>query len=71
MKGMNEMAVKISYGEQAEIISDVLRKEVERLKSLPRDEAKKEARKGLMKVGIVDSDGNFTAPYVALRNQYV
>ena len=70
MKGHFGME-KLSYGDQADTISAVLRGEIERLKSLPPEEAKTEARKGLMKVGIVDKDGNFTAPYVALRNQYV
>lgn len=62
---------KLSYGEQADIISKILKMEIDRLKSLPVEEAKKEAHRGLMEIGFIDNDGNVTEPYVALRNEYV
>ncbi|MBR6222988.1 MAG: hypothetical protein IKQ71_06090 [Lachnospiraceae bacterium] len=62
---------RLSYGEQANEIVALLDKEIKWLDSLPPEEAQKEARKGLIKVGIVDGEGNLTAPYVALRDRYV
>ncbi|MBR3624366.1 MAG: hypothetical protein IKN43_13590 [Selenomonadaceae bacterium] len=62
---------KISYTEQIDIIIDMLKEDIHRLDTLPDLEAKIEAHKGLMNIGVMDEHGNLTAPYVALRNQYV
>ena len=65
MKGCFSMA-RLSYEEQADVVVNLLQEEINRLKSLPKEEAKLEARKGLMQVGIVDESGKYTAPYAAL-----
>ena len=44
---------------------------IQRLDSLPAEEAKKEAHEGLVKIGFIDNEGNLTAPYIALQNRYV
>lgn len=58
---------KLSYGQQAEIITKLLKEEIKTLDSLPKEEAKKVARKSLQEAGIVDKQGNFTRPYIALK----
>lgn len=70
MKGSVVMT-RLSYGEQINVIAQILKEEIDKLNSLPADEAKKEARNGLRKVGIIDDEGNYTAPYVALGRQNV
>lgn len=70
MKGSVAMA-KLCYEDQANAIISVLKEEIEHLRALPKDEAKAEAHKGLVSVGIIDESGNYTAPYVALGKQYV
>ncbi len=61
----------LSYDQQMDKIATILRNEIKTLKSLPEEEAKKEARAGLIRVGIVDENGKITSPYAALRNRYV
>ncbi len=58
---------KLSYEDQDNAIVSVLEEEIDRLKSLPKEEAKLEAHKGLVKVGIIDEAGNYTPPYVELK----
>ena len=70
MKGSVVMA-KLCYEDQANAIVSVLKEEINHLKSLPKDEAKAEAHKGLVKVGIIDESGNYSAPYIALGKQRV
>ncbi len=70
MKGSVVMT-KLCYEDQANAIVSVLKEEINYLKSLPKDEAKEEAHKGLVKVGIIDESGNYTAPYIALGRRYV
>ena len=70
MKGSADMARRMSYEEQMDEIALALKEEIHQLETLPADEAKKMARKGLMDAGIVDANGNLTAPYVALRERY-
>ena len=69
MKGYACMT-KMCYEDQINTIIAVLKSDIQKLDTLPSEEAKKEARKGLMKAGIVDSDGNFTPPYAALGNKH-
>lgn len=57
----------LSYEEQMNAIAAILREEIHQLDTLPRAEAKKMAHEGLVKVGIIDDDGNLTAPYAALK----
>ena len=59
----------LSYEDEMNYIANVFKKRIERLNSLPADEARKEAHDNLVKVGIIDDDDNLTAPYAALRNQ--
>lgn len=70
MEGSVVMA-KLCYEDQANAIVSILKEEINHLKALPRDEAKAEAHKGLVKVGIIDESGNYTAPYIALGKQNV
>ena len=70
MKGSVVMA-KLCYEDQANAIIGVLKNEISYLKSLPKDKAKEEANKGLLKVGIVDEKGDYTAPYIALGKNHV
>ena len=70
MKGCVNMA-NLSYEDKMNIITAEFKKRIQRLDSLPAEEAKREAHEGLVKIGFVDHEGNLTAPYVALRNQNV
>ena len=70
MRGCEIMA-NLSYAQEMQAIADILKKEIAQLQSLPKEEAKKEAKAGLISVGIIDESGNLTPPYVALRNRYV
>ena len=67
MKGSVNMQ-GLSANQQAEILIDSIMKEIERLNALPAEEAKKVALTNLYDAGIVDENGNYTAPYVALGN---
>ena len=58
----------LSANQQAEILIDSIMKEIERLNALPAEEAKKVALTNLYDAGIVDENGNYTVPYVALGN---
>lgn len=57
---------KLSYEEQISTIAKALKEETELLKSLPKAEAQQMAHRGLVKVGIIDEDGNYTEPYKEL-----
>ena len=73
-KNERKCSVEMTYlsnDDKADIIASVFKKRIQFLKSLPAEEAKMEARQGLMKIGVVDEKGDLTAPYAALRNQYV
>ena len=70
MKGCADMA-NLSYEDKMNIITAEFKRRIQRLESLPVDEAKKEAHECLVKIGFVDNEGNLTAPYIALRNQNV
>lgn len=59
---------KLSFNEQIVILTDFVNKESVRLKNLPKEEARKEARKNLYQAGIVDEYGNLTEPYIALKS---
>lgn len=67
MKGSVCMT-KVSYEKQMSVIAKILKSEITRLDNLPKEEAKKEAHKGLVRVGIIDNNGNITEPYIALKN---
>lgn len=62
---------KLCYEDQAKAITSIIDEEVAYLKSLPKEEAEVEANKSLLKVGIIDEEGNYTAPYIALGKRYV
>lgn len=70
MKGCVNMA-NLSYEDKMNIIADEFKKRIQRLESLPVDEARKEAHESLVNIGLVDNEGKLTAPYIALRNQNV
>lgn len=61
----------VSYEKQMSVIAEILKSEIVKLDNLPKEEAKKEAHKGLVKVGIIDDNGNFTEPYIALSDLYI
>ena len=56
----------LSANQQAEILVNSIMKEIEKLNALPAEEAKRVALTNLFDAGIIDEDGNYTAPYVAL-----
>lgn len=60
---------RLSYSQQMDIISSLLEEEINALKALPPKEAKIAARKGLQDIGILDSNGQLTEPYLALLNR--
>ena len=62
---------KLGYNEQLIAISNYLNDEIQRLDTLPPEEAMLEAQKGLESVGIMDSKGNFAPPYTALEQVFV
>jgi hypothetical protein len=55
---------------QSAVLCDFIEKDLERIKSLPKEEAKKEAYDFLLSAGLIDKDGNLAEPYVALRERY-
>ncbi|MCR5282507.1 MAG: hypothetical protein K6E18_03985 [Lachnospiraceae bacterium] len=60
---------QLSYGEQCEKISEILRAETELLKSLPPEEAKKKAHSDLVRLGMINDDGTLTEPYAELASR--
>ena len=58
----------MSYGDQMDAISAAFQREIDELESLPPEEAKKKAKEGLVKIGLIDDDGNLTEPYRKLRD---
>lgn len=67
MKGRN-MYKRLSYDEQAELLCKVLRKEIDQLNTLPREEAKKVAHSNLIEIGFLTKDGKVAKPYLATNN---
>ncbi len=65
------MYLRLSYEDQINAIASVINDEIQKLESLSDAEAKIEAHNGLVKIGFIDDNGNLTAPYAALRDQYV
>ena len=65
------MVIRLSYEEQVGVIESVLKDEIYQLDSLSPVQAKEKARKGLMKVGIIDEDGKITSHYAELRKRHV
>lgn len=63
--------VRLSYEEQVSVIESVLKEEISQLDSLSPVKAKEKARKGLMKVGIIDKEGKISSCYAELRKQHV
>lgn len=70
MRGYIDMEY-LSYEDKMNIITAEFERRIQRLDSLPAEEAKKEAHEGLVKIGFIDNEGNLTAPYIALQNRYV
>ena len=69
MKGCVNMAnSKFSYENQMTALIDFMQKEINELNSLPKEQAKKKARAGLIRVGILDINGQITKPYVVTKN---
>jgi len=58
----------MSYGDQMDAISAAFQREIDELESLPPEEAKKKAKENLVKIGLIDDDGNLTEPYRKLRD---
>ena len=69
MEGRATMARRMGYEEQLDAIAAILQEKIRRLNSLPEDEAKAEAHKGLMEIGVVDTDGKLTPPYAVLGGE--
>ena len=67
MKGSDVMQ-KLSAEQQIKVLTEFFKKETDRLYALPEEEAREVALSNLFSAGIVDKEGNYTAPYVALRN---
>ena len=59
----------LSANQQAEILVNSIMKEIEKLNALPAEEAKRVALTTLFDAGIIDEDGNYTAPYVVLGDK--
>lgn len=58
--------IRLSFDQQADLLCKVMNRDIDRIKSLPADEARKEAHKTLMVAGIVDEQGRVTEPYAEL-----
>ena len=63
MEGSVIVTKKLSYSEQIDAITQLMREKLELLHSLPEDEAKIEARKNLQRAGVMDSQRNMIGPY--------
>lgn len=48
--------------ESEEMIS-TMEREIKRLKSIPKDQACEESKKSLIRMGIIDANGNVATPY--------
>jgi hypothetical protein len=68
MKG--SVCMRLSYAQQMDILCEAMEEKIERLNTLPKEEALKEAHDFLFDVGIIDEDGNLAEPYVKLRERY-
>ena len=62
---------RLSYEDQVSVIVSVLKEEIAQIDNLSPAKAKREARKVLMKVGMVDTEGKLTSHYAALRKRHV
>ena len=60
---------KFSYENQMTALVDFMQKEINELNSLPKEQAKKKARAGLIRVGILDINGQITKPYVVTKRE--
>ncbi|MBR4606634.1 MAG: hypothetical protein IKO41_10485 [Lachnospiraceae bacterium] len=60
---------RLSYNQQADLLCEIMKRDIEKIKSLPADEAKEEARKTLIAAGIVDENGELTEPYAVLGKE--
>lgn len=60
-----------SCDEQLNAISQAFQKETAEFRKLPKEEARKKAQEDLRKIGLLDSQGNITEPYIALAEKYV
>lgn len=70
MKGMI-YTKRLNSEQQVNLLEQLLREDIVQLRTLPKDEAKKVARKNLYKAGIVDKNGKYTEPYIALKQSHV
>ncbi len=59
----------LSYEDKMNLIASVFRDRIQKLNSLPEEEAKREAHNGLVRIGFIDESGNLAGPYIALENQ--
>ena len=59
---------KFSYENQITAIAGFIQKEINELNSLPEEQAKEKARAGLIRVGILDTNGQIAKPYVVTKN---
>ena len=53
----------MTAAEQTKTLIQIMRNDLERLKSMPADEAKEQGLKNLQAIGILDKDGNVTEGY--------
>lgn len=58
---------RLSADQQLQVLSDSILQEITKLKTLPIEEAKDLARRNLYNAGIVDKEGKYTEPYIALK----
>ncbi len=70
MEGCGNM-VDYSVSAHVKALTEYFIKEKEEYDSLPLEERKKKAHDELVKIGVIDQDGNITEPYAALGARYV
>ena len=58
----------LSSEQQLNILAEFLSQEIERLRKMPEEEARKEAFKNLHSAGIIDENGNYTESYAPLED---
>ncbi len=62
---------QLSFEEQCEKISEILKKDTELLKSLPPEEAKQKAHADLVRIGMINEDGTLAEPYARLAERSI
>ena len=69
MLRMERMCNDMSVNDEIVLLSKAFERDIEAMKTLPKEEVKKMAHANLVKVGIITESGEFTEPYAKRRGE--